>query len=54
MLSHENNFHVWSKCLLFAQVTDGFPVVFMDGKPLTVSRANIDVHWTEVIIFLMS
>jgi len=30
--------------LLFTEVTDGFPVVFMNSEPLTVSRANIDVH----------
>lgn len=40
--------------LLFTEITDGLPVVVMNGKPLTVSRPNIDVYGTEVIVLLVS
>lgn len=40
--------------LLFTEITDGLPVVVMNSKPLTVSRPNIDVYGTEVIVLLVS
>lgn len=30
--------------LLFTEVADGLPVVLMDGEPLAVSWADVDVH----------
>lgn len=40
--------------LLFTEVADGLPVVLMDGKPLAVSRADVDVHRAEVVVFLVA
>jgi len=42
------------KFLLFTEITDGLPVVVMDTKPLTVSRSNIDIYGTKVIVLLVS
>lgn len=47
----EINFEVSS---LFTEVTDGLPVILMDGEPLTVSWANVDVHRAEVIVLLVT
>lgn len=40
--------------LLFTEVADGLPVVFVDGEPLAVSRADVDVHRAEVVVFLVA
>lgn len=40
--------------LLFTEITDGLPVVIMDRKPLTISRPNIDIYGTKVIVLLVS
>lgn len=40
--------------LLFTEVADGLPVVLMDRKPLAVSRADVDVHGAEVVVFLVA
>lgn len=45
------NFEVSS---LFTEVTDGLPVILMDREPLTVSRADVDVHRAEVIVLLVT
>lgn len=39
---------------LLTKITDGLPVVVMDSKPLTVSRSNVDVYRTEVVVLLVS
>lgn len=50
--------HIWpcfpSVSSLFTEVTDGLPVVFVDGEPLAVSRADVDVHRAEVVVFLVA
>lgn len=47
-------FFLSSICSLFTEVTDGRPVVLVDGEPLAVSRADVDVHRAEVIVFLVT
>lgn len=39
---------------LFAEVIDGLPVVLMHSKPFTIAWSNVDVHRTEVVVFLMA
>lgn len=39
---------------LLTEVTDGLPIVLMDGEPLTVSRADVDVYRTKVIVLLVT
>lgn len=39
---------------LLTECVDGLPIVLMDSKPLTVTRSDVDVDWTEVVVLLMT
>ena len=39
---------------LLTEVVDGFPVVLMDCKPFTVTRADVNVDRAEIVILLMT
>lgn len=39
---------------LFTEVADGLPVVLVDAEPLAVSRTDVDVDGTKVIVLLMT
>lgn len=44
----------WGEDTPVTEGADGFPVVFVDRKPLTVTRANVNVDRAEVVVLLVA
>ena len=43
-----------NKDSLFAELVEDAPVLVVDGKPLAVSWANVDVEGAEVVVLLVA